>query len=501
MTIPPYLRQLITLINPTLHIGGLAVTESTIKFLLIKDDQTMVTASLRLPPGIIANGAVQDPKSLRAGLRQLHAQIAPAGTSAHVVLSLPPAAVYTQSFSVPVVDETKLAQSAELNMQMISPIAFENSYHGWQKIGEQNGGTQVDFLGAFAEHARVDAFIAALAESGFPVVAVEFPALGLARLVRQARPELLPEEPYLAVDVSADGIAFMAIKNLNLYFSHFHPWRSIQEELNVKQLTNDTFKQFLVREAQKVTAFYASGWGGQIKTAVLITAGGKKEIAGELERALSLSVRELSIKDFAQLDPAWFPALGSALRGLVPRARDAFISLTNDPVQVQYRQARVMRFTALWGKIYVTVAAFLFALIFGTNLFFASQETYLRLQTKSASAGAESAQVAALQEKAKNFNKLVGRLRDAKAVSGSLASVLAAFSGYAGSDVTLDKIAIAGLTVNLHGTAKNESAAFAFKNKLVAAKNITGVSLPLSNISEGEGGTVEFFLQFKLTSL
>lgn len=495
------IKRFLKLINPLPPIGGLAITDTSLHFLLINESQKLKAASLKLPPGIIINGKVKDAQNLKLALKNLHAQIAPAAKPVSIVLTLPGALVYTQVFSIPLLAEDKLSEAAALNLQMISPIDFVSAYSGWQKVGEGLAqGSEIELLGAFAEKARVDEFYRILAGSNFIVAAVEFPALALSRTLG-ASGEIDVQESSVLLDVSHDGAALMILKNSNLYFNHFHSWNSIQEEIGGKKISADDFSGFLTREFQKVLNFYSSHWGGSINTLILINPNLGRELTEHLEQNFSFKIKPLSVKNFPTLAPAQFAVFGSALRGLLPRSRDAYLSLTTAPVQVQYREARILNFAGLWRKIAVTVLIFILVIFAALDIFFSSYGRKLEKQISTSLSPEDLSQVEELTREANAFNQLVNAAFEAKSETAEWSVFLRRLNDLAASQITLRRVNVSVQDIAVSGVSANESAVLAFKDRLFREENFESLSLPLTNINANPDGTVNFNLTFKLKSL
>ena len=203
-------------LNPVPPVGALAIGDSLIRFLLIEEGEKLSSASLRLPPGIVEKGLIRDARAFTNALKELRASLHKGDTSMHVIFSLPPGAVYVQPFSLPILPEDRLAEAASLNLQMISPLDFSKVYGGYQKIGDRaESGGGIDMLGAFVEREIVQQFSEALQGAGFAVVAVEFPALAIARLGQYDR-ALSPDRAYIMVDIGVDGLSLMILRNASL---------------------------------------------------------------------------------------------------------------------------------------------------------------------------------------------------------------------------------------------------------------------------------------------
>ncbi len=192
MKLPKLFGYLLEKLVSEPEVGGLQITDAALQYVQVGRDGAR-TFSVRLPPGVVEEGIAKDAVQLKGALEALHELILPKRRerAVKVVVGLPAALVYTQSFRVPVVADDRLHESAILNLQMISPIEAARAYMGWQKIGETDD--QLELLGAFAERRDVDAFKTLLTDAGFVPVTFEFPALALARA--RARQRLIDETP------------------------------------------------------------------------------------------------------------------------------------------------------------------------------------------------------------------------------------------------------------------------------------------------------------------
>ncbi len=493
-----FLKKYLNLLNPLPPIGSLAVTDTAIRFLLLKENNKFSSASLRLPPGIVVDGKIKNAVAFKEALKNLHAQVMPKDKPLHVIFILPPTVVYTQAFAVPILEDKGLAEAAELNLQMISPIDFKTAYAGWQKIGESfSEGGKEELLGSFAPADLVNQFSEALADANFIIAAVEFPALALVRLATR-QPYVKANNAYLVVEVVAEGIALMLIRNANLHFNHFHSWQSIQDELGEKTISQSGLKNFLLQDIKKVLNFYASRWDGAIAEALLSSSSLTEEITSFIETNFSIKVIKLTDSRFPTLTAPWLPVLGGSLRGLIPRPLDNAISLTNEPVQVQYWQARLASFTSLWSKISLTVIIFSTILFITTDVFLVRQATDLQAVLSVNPTNINLDEVNKLQTNATEFNKVVSLALAAKKNTSSWSVVFSKFKDLAGTQVILKTFVIDQANILITGSSDNEAEALAFKDKLTQQAIFQTVDLPLSNIKTDPSGLVNFIIKITL---
>ncbi len=492
------IKKFLKIMSPLPPVGGLEISDSAIRFMLL-GDRNPITVALRLPPGIIEGGRLKNRNGLIGALREVHGKVGRRRKPLHVVLCLPAHLVYTQSFGIPFLPPDRIDESARLNLQMLSPMEFDKAYASWQKVGEKFAeGGQIELLGAFAERSVIDEFIAVLRDAAFIPVAVEFPSLSLSRVIGRGIPGG-DAESYLLVNVASDGTSFAIYRNSNLHFNHFHSWGSIQEEFGGKQISADDFRTFLVREMQKVLNFYTGRWGGTVSHVISASSGVGNEIEKLVLENFGLSVKRITLKEFTNLEPAWFPCFGAALRGLVPRGDDTFISLTNESVQVQYREVRTINFIALWRNIAITALAFVLV-VFGITDFFLSREIG-RTGSRIPINETELAEVKRLEAAAKEFNLAVSSALAAKTQGIRWSKFLDTLGAVSAGRVKAEKITVDGTSITFNGSASDETSVLRFRDALDKVPNFSQVTLPLEGIRSNPDGSVEFTLSFRLKSL
>ncbi len=489
---------LVRLLSPSKPVGGLEISDTALRFLEFHGDKP-VYASLRLPPGIIENGKVKDRVNFVAALRSLHGQIiSEPRRLVNVIVTIPANDVYVQAVAITKVAEADLAEAADLNLRMISPIDISTAYYGWQRIGNsvasQNGQGQIEILGAFVPSIVVDEFVSSIREAGYGIAAVEFSTLSLARNVFAAN-MFKYDAPYLVIQVHPAGIYFMVLRSHNLAFNYFAPWNAAQGEGRV--ISVESAKNLAILETQRIFNFYTSHWGGQIKNVAIIAS----TLGPELAEAVTSRFPGTEIETFG--GDAATSVQGAAIRGLIPRVRDFDISLTSVSVHEAFRAEQTLRFLGLWRSITVTVFAALLA-------FFVGSDIYLRsiAQSVATSSGAnvqqpEVTEYLKLKAQAEEFNKLVRLAVSARAGERKTAWLVDKVNQLASAGgVIINRLYIQSpdQPVVIIAEAANEDAAVSFKNQLEAVTQLAQVTFPLSGITTKPGGTVTFTITFSVTN-
>lgn len=477
-------------------IGGLQISDSALQFVLIERGQPL-TAALRLPPGVIKNGQLQNRQSFLELLRQLHGMIKPDKDSEKIrtIVNLPAELVFSQSFNVPNIDPELADESARLNMQMISPLPPERVYLSWQKIGETS--EQIEFLGAVAEKKNIDEFTGVLAEANFQPTAFEFPALALARLISKV---LTPgSKAVLTLHISSDGLDLFILKNNQLYFDHFRSWQSIQGE--GRQITRSVFEAAVADEVQRVINFTISHFKEKLIQVLLIAPGFEEEIKKLLESTFKLQVSPLTARSFAALGPSWFATLGSALRGVIDRSKDTDISLSILTSVEEYYQEQTLHFVILWRNIIVGAAVIFLVVFIGVNIFLVNILNQTQAQLEGFKTQPIIQELTELQSKAGDFNRLVALVENVKNARPSWLPILDQLQRLASKHrISFDRLIITsiGQPIQISARAPSSAAAVAFKNALVQESNFTNVDLPLASVATLEDNSVSFSLSFSL---
>lgn len=497
------LKKFLKNLNPLPPVGGLEISDLALRFIWIKNGE-LVTANFKLPPNIVESGKIKDRVNFVSALKNLRSQIPQFKKNNYVILIVPPNNVYTQVFNIPFLAGERIEEAARLNLQMISPIDIKTAYSSWQKIGEtQVDGGQFELLGAFAEIQAIEDYIGALKEADFKVAAIEFPSLALVRSVARLGENVDITSPYLVLQVSNDGVAIIIMRNGNLYFSHFNSWRSLHEEIGRHEITLDDFKIVLIKEIQRIINFYSTHWGGKLDKLVLASEGLTKELTEIIESNFTLKVSNLTLKEFNNIAPSWFSVLGAALRGLIPRSSDNYVSLTAITVQKEYFRTRVLNFSALWRNIAITTASFLFLIFLLLDSFLWRMESQVKEGAVTAFPTPTVSEIDQLKTSANSFNRLISLAYKASGQTADWLPLLKQISNLAGDKVIIERFSSDSMQkkVLFVGRAINETEVIEFKNKLLKETNFSDVDLRLSEVKIRPDGSANFSVIFKLKSL
>ena len=497
MKLKEIFRKFFKFFNPTPDIGGLEISDSAIRYLTFSGVRLKRTV-INLPPGTVADGPVKNRSRLIEPLKNLHRQITGSDKKTiNIIATAFSVNVYSQVFNVPlIIDDKKQAEAVRLNLEMISPFDIKNAYYDAQHLNEAPPG-QAGFLGVFTNAEIVDQFTIALESANFNAVAFEFPALSLSRLIKQLS-EVDFYGSHIFLDVSGEGLNFLILVKGDLYFNHFISWQSIQEV--GREATISDIETIIIREFKRLVSFYGNRIGRPLDTIVLLFPRPLPDLQKAVEESFPIKVQVPILDSFPELSAGWFPVLGAALRGLMPRSQDRLISLAAVGTEDKYFKSRITYFVGTWRNIILTSLAFILLIFLSADAFLMRIGRLAERELLGKLAQSEVQEVDRLQKEAQEFNRLVGLASSLKQKSAAWSPVLEQLNKLA-ANITLDRIFIdINKRVILNGRAQSEAAAIAFKNKLLQEKNFDKVILPLSSFRPNPESLISFTVNFEIKS-
>jgi Tfp pilus assembly PilM family ATPase len=487
-----FLEKTAKLLKSETVIGGISISNSAIRFIRINDG-AIEKIGVILEPGVVSGGKLKNKEAFLKALLALRYKLGNPKEDIHVIVSLPPDNIYTQAFSLPIIEKHLIDEAAKLNLQLISPIDIKTVYMDWEKIGEsQEEGGKLEFLGGFADKTIVNDFVAVFRDAGFGVTAVEFPALALTRLIREDSYNSNVDKPQVILSISSDGSEFIVIKNNHLYFNYFVSWGSVEGG----SISLSAFSDIITQEMKRVLNFYSSHWNEQLTELILVTHGLYGEIEEIIKKNLpSLNVKPLVLSErYSNLNFSWYVALGCALRGRIPRSQDVFISLMDVGTEQSFFESRVTYFVKIWRTIILSVLGFLVFLFFMEGLFFLQISNNLSSQLSFITGGRENQEVTALEQSANEFNTLVTKALFAKQNSRKISKFFNIFNQIAGDDIKIQRILFDSdrASVLITAIATSEQSVINFKNNLSSHKEFRDVNFSFTSTTNNPDGTISF---------
>ncbi len=479
--------------------GGLSVSDSALRYVRFLDDGTFKKASLRLPPGIVEDGKVKDKANLLKALIVLRSRVdVHKDELAEIIVSLESRVVYSQFFNLPELSDESLEEAAELNIQMISPMPLNQAYYGYERVGKPVNGIGFEYLAAFASSSVIDEWVSVLKDAGFIAVAIEFQSLSVVRLAMEL--DIADRSVVsLLVDISDEGLNLSLVKNGNLYFDYFYPWKMIQGE--DKTITTERFEAALTAESSKVVNFAISKFGESVKSIMVNSDSlGSRAVALLSEKFPRVSVIEIPVAK--ELCCSFSAAAGAAKRAVATRSTDNLISLTPVKVADEYFRARLFSMIRIWRRGFIVILLFFIFAFGASDLFFRSLRISAAERTIRGLSPDEAIELAALTADSTDFNKLIALVSEARRGENKFEPLISKIVSSSG-DVKITKISIQNLAmpVNLVGEAPSADSISKFSRRLSEIKSIAEIQLPLSSIVSAPNGKTSFSMSFKILSL
>ncbi|MCL4406261.1 MAG: hypothetical protein M1586_00125 [Patescibacteria group bacterium] len=491
------------LINPFKPVGGLSINDSSLKYVRIDENNRLIKASLRLPPGLIEGGRVKNRALTKQALETLKSYVvSPKGDrQANVIVSLQDNLVYSRIFTVPSLEEKALQEAALLNLQMISPIDLKQAYYSYQPVGiVANGGRQLELLGAFIPSSTADEWLSLLKEAGFSPIAIEFQSLSLTRAMDYLK-IVDPKSTYVVLNVAVDGLNFAIIKNNNLYFDYFYPWKSVGP--GGRQIAFADLEQVLFTEIERVLNFASSRFNTSIEKIFVFSEDLAAKISASIKsRFPQINTQEFSLTATAGLPADWSAVLGAAIRGAMPRSKDQFISLNAISVKEEYFQEQSLNLVDAWRSAFLVTLAFLAVLYSGSDLFLRRIKDNLIASQAISLPASENQEYSALRAQVDSFNSLVRLVADAKRQETVISPFLKKIKELAGTDATILRIATQPIdgSITLNASSPSLDLSKRFVDRLKATPQLQKVEQPLANLVVDPDGSVTFIVTFKVAS-
>jgi hypothetical protein len=481
--------------------GGLEINDTSIRF-VNAENSVLKTASVRLVPGTMNEGRIEDKQELIAALRSLRSEIlgskSKRAAPINVVVSLSSVNVYTQVFSLPFIEGDNLEKAIQLNIQMASPTGAAESYAGWQTVRSQDEhNMHLEVVTAFLHKGVADELTAALNAGGFLPIALESRALSFARLIKERAAGIDASRSLIAISADASGMDVMIVRAGHLHFDYFNSWKNLQG--GEREISLDLFRTLVVRGLNQVMNFYNSHWKDPVSEILVSSTGLKEEILAAIRENFDIKVSELTPLVSPPVTPEWFVALGGALRSLLPRREDLEISLLGVSAQEEFQREQIYSFLGFWRVLTPAALAVLFAAFMAGYFFLDNFHKSLDAQATAALRTPVSAELISLRSQALRFNEsmeTIGYINKNQERKSKVLAILLEITSRRSIEIGKLDIGQSSAQVLLQGTAPSEDDIVALKNELVITPGFREVELPLTAIKQ-QGTVYSFSITFQ----
>ncbi len=416
-------------------------------------------------------------------------------------MSLSSVSIYSQTFTLPMMEGKDLDKAIDLNVQMASPVDIKQAYFVWQVLGRDEVNLRSEVSAAFVDKATVDEMTQALYTAGFVTVSVESRALALARILREEGSGIDTAKPLLLLDIDNIGIDFLIVRNGKLYFEYANLWTDVADEKG--EISVERFRAMLESSLRQVANFYAQHWSDALSGVILSAAAFGDEATAAVADVLALPVSPLTFAVGAQeILPEWFVAFGCGLRGMGGKGSE--INLSGSGAMDTFYEEQMVGFLMLWQVLVPAVLLLLVAMLVAADYFLVDTKKSIESQPAFIQHGAVMQEAAALEASSTAFNQQVSLIAAAENEISTSYRLIADVNALAAANaITVNHIAFqaAGAPVMVSGDARSAASIVAFKNALQGDSHFGAVVLSLADIQPDNAGGYTFSLSLPLSEV
>lgn len=500
-----YTERILKFLRARSLVAGLEINDAALRFTYWTGREWQMI-SLRLPPGIILGGHVENPALFAQALLALRKQIKVRGDQkrVNVIVCLSSVDVYTQVFSLPELSVDSLERAVDLNIRMISPSDLSQMYAGWQLLSRASKNVRAwEVLSGFIPRAVVDPIVTALAGTGFLPVAVESKAVALARLVRSLTVGFDAEKPALVLLLDGNGLDFLVLRSGQLYFEYATPWADVPGA--DKGVTKEMLQSVITRNLAQVRNFFEQQWPSESVTDIWLSASA---LEAELEQILAanfkdLTVRIIRLRGTQEIPADWHIALGSGLRGQMPRRDDREMSLMGIGARAEFAEEELLSFLAFWRVLVPVALGLLLVLFVLVESYLKTVNTSLQAQIANQPGNSRLKEIDTLEKRAEEFNRAVAMVQKIEQGTDLKEPILRALDDV----ITRSGVKIVRMgfqnkesPITLAAEASSEDQIRGLKNLLDTSDTFAETRLPYAEIKPGPQGlsfTVSFMYRPK----
>lgn len=485
MPLSNFFKKTLILLRAKSLITGLEVSDSALRLAYFHGER-LELVSFRLPPGILQAGKIKNREEFSQVLKKFKDQVSTKigiRGKINAVVCLSSVNIYTQVFSLPYLTGENFEKAVDLNLKMVSPEKSEEIYSGSQVINEDKDKLKIEVLSAFLSRTLVDEMTGALSEAGFFVLAIESRSFAISRLIRKLAIGFDVNKPYAVISLDNNALDFIVLRRGQVYFEYFNFWKDLNAE--GREIRYSDFEAAVTGNLHRVLNFYVQHWPEPVTELFLITLGLKDEVIKIVRDNFSLQVKDLKLNVEQAIDPEWFMAVGSSLRGLVSRREDKDVSLMKIGTQEEFREEQVLGFLRFWRVASPVVLGILIIILGGANLFLIKIEGSIEAQPKFQLSEEQSKEFKDLTNRASDFNRSIVLIKDIQGQiksKGQFLDKLKKLLDDNGINLTQFSFSSFGSPLTLTGEAASTDKILNFKAGLKEDPQFENVDLPITNI-------------------
>lgn len=425
-------------------IASIAIVGGALEAVVLRErvdtKQPEVAAHIQapLPQGTIIDGTLVNPQAFTIALSRLRAR----AKTPFCIFSFPSEGWWSRLFFFPAaLTNAQFEEAMRFHKSLDLPWDEKAVYADWEEVPSLEVDKRAGLIVA-ASQKGVDAFADALTRAGWTTLAIEPSAFSIVRAIHHFE----GEQSALVFGFDGSLVEESIMWKGSLRFGRVIALGPDYVEQELRRLLSYALTEPLSMPRPTHIYFVGSFTQEQLaKFVAIANAAGLQE------------------KNFAISSLPW----GAALRGLIPRERDTFISLTSVGTEDAYQRRRAALFAELAMNFAFLVAFMLTIVYAGTWIFLRSQanDTAARLaQRQGTSAGLQQA-----LDGMREFNTISGTAAAAARATPRWDKVYAQLREAARDGIRITRLAIsAGGAVQLEGVAETPQALLTFRDRLQA---------------------------------
>jgi Tfp pilus assembly PilM family ATPase len=488
--------NLLGLLYPKEKIGGLEIRDDKIRYLFLNKNgnnfNIACQESIKLDKNIIKDGIVKDKKGLIKALKELRRKVQTKIKSPYIILTIQSANIFSQASKFPLISDEEIDSAIELNIGFASPFPAGEIYYDWQDIKTSETGSR-EVLLSLATKNIINSYIEALRASGFMPFAIENSALSLSFICNN-----FAGKNGLIANVGEFGADIILIKSGTLKFSRSMNWNDFLGKEDKKTAKNEisleAIKDYLKAEIFKAINYFEAEENVKIDEIVFLApAKWKNGLAKHLSslgvKILNLEpVNKINPKDIEKIDDSWWPIFGAAARGIIPRSEDDYISFMPVGTEEAYNQKKLISYTSLLSKVFITVFIAFTAIFAGTAIFFSYTKVNLEKQITLLGRQPQLPELETLEKQAIKFNSDVALIAKAQTNITDWAPIVKIIMSQVTPGITITLISASSLDnpINITAIAASRDGALFFKKKIESDPHFKDVILPVTSFVQSE---------------
>ncbi len=382
------LPAIFSLLKSRHPVAGLAVVDNILYGITLQQTKNspkptiVLSANVPLSADTIVGGRVNNPEALAAAFSKIRAKL----KTPFCIFAMPGEAWWSKLFFFPAsLTNKQFEESMAFHRSLDLPWESQDVYADWEEISIEEADKRAALIVA-TKSSTAESFLGCLRKAGWTVLAVEPAALSMIRAIAYFETEM----PAMVLGFDGSVIEEMIIWKGKMHFGR---------AFKITNNNIETLNKDIELELQRLNAYASCEPLGMPKPTNLFFIGSfpPDTISRSMQVASSLG---LSSKIFATAAMPW----GTALRGLVPLSKDAFISLMPLGTEEAYSRRRASLFVELATNFALLVAFILFITFGGALLFIRNQ--YQDILKRSANLQGSAAQLSSTIAAAQEFNEV-----------------------------------------------------------------------------------------------